>query len=59
MDRIVSLPTYRWAQDQIAKIEQEIITLSEQIVAYEQILADPDRIRNIYRDEVIQLGKQF
>lgn len=59
VDRIVSLPTYRWAQDQIAKIEQEIITLSEQIVAYEQILVDPDRIRNIYRDEVIQLGKQF
>lgn len=59
VDRIVSLPTYRWAQDQIAKIEQEIQDLGEQIVKYEQILNDPDLIRSIYRDEVIQLGKQF
>lgn len=58
VDRIVSLPTYRWAQDQIAKIEQEIQDLGEQIVKYEQILGDPDLIRAIYRDEVLNLLKQ-
>lgn len=59
VDRIVSLPTYRWAQDQIARIEQEIVELSEKIVEYEQILQDEQKIRSIYRSEVAQLLKQI
>lgn len=57
IDRIVSLPTYRWAQDSMSKVEHEINQLSEQIVEYEAILADPKRIRQIYRQEVSQLLK--
>ena len=59
VDRIVSLPTYRWAQDQIARIAQEIVQLSEQIVEYEQILQDDQKKRAIYRSEVAQLLNQF
>lgn len=55
IERIVSLPTYRWAKDAQEKIEGEIAQLSEQIVQYEQILADPVKLRAIYRDELLQL----
>lgn len=57
IERIVSLPTYRWARDAMEKVEGEIKTLSEQIVEYEGILADPVKIRQIYRKEVAQLLK--
>jgi DNA gyrase/topoisomerase IV subunit A len=57
IERIVSLPTYRWAKDAMEKVEGEIQTLSEQIVEYEAILADPVKIRQIYRKEVAQLLK--
>ena len=55
IERIVSLPTYRWAKDAQEKIEGEIAQLSEQIVQYEQILADPVKLRAIYREELLQL----
>jgi DNA gyrase/topoisomerase IV subunit A len=55
IDRIVSLPTYRWAKDAMEKVQGEIEALSEKIVEYEGILADPVKIRKIYRAEVAQL----
>jgi DNA gyrase/topoisomerase IV subunit A len=55
IDRIVSLPTYRWARDAMEKVQGEIEALSEKIVEYEGILADPVKIRQIYRAEVTQL----
>ena len=55
IERIVSLPTYRWAKDAQEKILGEIEQLSEQIVQYEQILADPAKLKAIYRDELRQL----
>lgn len=57
IERIVSLPTYRWAKDAMEKVEGEIQALSEKIVEYEGILADPVKIRQIYRKEVSQLLK--
>jgi DNA gyrase/topoisomerase IV subunit A len=59
VDRIVSLPTYRWAQDQIKQIDEQIVKLSEQIVEYEQILQDDQKMRAIYRSEVAQLLTQL
>ena len=56
IERIVSLPTYRWAKDQIQRVEGEIQELSEKIVEYEGILADPKKIRSIYRQEVQALA---
>jgi DNA gyrase/topoisomerase IV subunit A len=55
IERIVSLPTYRWAKDAIEKIQGEIEELSEKIVEYESILADPKKIRAVYRQEVAAL----
>ena len=57
IERIVSLPTYRWAKDAMEKVEGEIHALSEQIVEYQAILGDPVKIRHIYRKEVAQLLK--
>lgn len=57
IERIVSLPTYRWAKDAIEKVEGEIAELGEKIVEYETILADPKKIRNIYKAEVSALIK--
>jgi DNA gyrase/topoisomerase IV subunit A len=57
IDRLVSFPSYRWAQDSVAKIEEEIVGLGNQIVSLEQILADPARIRSIYKTEVQALLK--
>ena len=57
IDRIVSLPTYRWAKDAMEKVQGEIQELSKQIVEYESILADPKKIRAIYRQEVALLLK--
>lgn len=55
IERIVSLPTYRWAKDAIEKVQGEIEELSEKIVEYESILADPKKIRAVYRQEVASL----
>ena len=57
VDRIVSFPSYRWAQDSIAKIDDEIAALGKQIVDLEQILLDPKQIRQIYKKEVLALRK--
>ena len=56
IERIVSLPTYRWAKDAMEKIQGEINELCEKIVEYEGILADPAKIRAIYRQEVAALA---
>lgn len=57
IDRLVSFPSYRWAQDSVAKIEEEIVRLGNQIVSLEQILSDPAKIRTIYKTEVLNLLK--
>ena len=57
IERIVSLPSYRWARDSLAKVEAEILDLGNRIVEYETILADPQKIRTIYKSEVQALLK--
>jgi DNA gyrase/topoisomerase IV subunit A len=57
IERIVSLPSYRWARDSLAKVEAEILDLGNRIVEYETILADPQKIRAIYKSEVQALLK--
>jgi DNA gyrase/topoisomerase IV subunit A len=57
IERLVSFPSYRWAQDSVSKIEQEIVDLGNQIVALEDILNDPKQIKSIYKQEVQALLK--
>lgn len=56
-DRIASLPSYRWAKDAYSEILKNIVDLGNTIAEYESILADPAKLRAIYRQEVSQLKK--
>jgi DNA gyrase/topoisomerase IV subunit A len=57
LDRIVSLPTFRWAQDAYANVLDNIARLEANIQEYTDILADPARIRAIYSEELEALRK--
>lgn len=57
LDRIVGLPSYRWAQDSVKRVEEEILALESEIKDTEATLADPKKIRSIYRKEVQALLK--
>ena len=57
IDKIVGLPSYRWAMDSIKKVIDEIMVLGEKIVDLEQLLQNPKKIRDIYKKEVQALLK--
>lgn len=56
-DRIVSLPTYRWTADVYAENNTKITDLEDRIKQYEATLNDPKKLKKIYRDELVALGK--
>jgi len=56
-DRIASLASYRWAKDTYSEIIATISQLQSTISEYQTILADPVKIRGIYREEVAALKK--
>jgi DNA gyrase/topoisomerase IV subunit A len=58
MDKVVSLPSFRWARDFEITIKQNIQSLTDRIKDYQDILAKPSRIKSIYRSELIDLKKQ-
>ena len=57
IDKIVGLPSYRWALDSIKKVIDEIMILGQQIVDLEELLKNPKKIRDIYKKEVQALLK--
>jgi DNA gyrase/topoisomerase IV subunit A len=57
VDRIASLPSYRWAKDAHAEILDKIAKLSATIAEHQKILANPVAQRAIYRAEVAALKK--
>ncbi|NJO64142.1 MAG: hypothetical protein HC836_40000 [Richelia sp. RM2_1_2] len=57
LDKIVSLPTYRWAQDYYLVVLEKIKELEENIALYTAVLADESLRRAIYRDELVELRK--
>jgi len=56
-DRLAALPSYRWAKDAYDEVLSRIAELTTTIVEYEAILASPDKMRAIYRQEVVALKK--
>jgi DNA gyrase/topoisomerase IV subunit A len=52
MERVVSLPTYRWTVEFALEIDQKITALRVAIETYEAILGSPDRLRQVYLDEL-------
>jgi len=56
-DRIASLPSYRWAKDAYNEVSNNIAQLTKTIAEYQDILSSPDKMRAIYRQEVMALKK--
>lgn len=57
LDRIVSLPSYRWAIDAYEDVLANIKRLEDNIAEYNRILADENVRREIYRSELVELSK--
>lgn len=58
VDRIVSLPSFRWAKDAYADVLDHIVRLEANLANYKAILADPKKLKSIYRSELVELSKQ-
>jgi DNA gyrase/topoisomerase IV subunit A len=57
IDKIVSLPTYRWALDFLTVAKENIARLQGNIKEYKAILKSPTRLREIYKTELEELKK--
>lgn len=57
VDRIASLASYRWARDSYDEVIKKIAELQKTISDYQNILADPNKMRAIYKQEVLALKK--
>jgi DNA gyrase/topoisomerase IV subunit A len=59
MDRVVSLPTYRWTKDFEAEVETKIAALETSVAEYLAILADPDKLKAVYVEELDEVKKKL
>ena len=57
LDKIASLPTYRWAKDFYAVIKENIARLQANIKEYKATLKSPDALKQIFRNELDDLKK--
>ena len=57
IDRLVSLPSYRWSKDHVKDVQTEITQLQSEIQNLELTLQNPAQIRAIYKQEVLALLK--
>lgn len=54
---IVNFPAYRWTLDHLTEVESEIAATLQEIDHFEDMLANHDKIRAVYREEVLELKK--
>lgn len=57
VDRIASFATYRWTKDALQEVLDKISQLNADIATYKDLLANPQKIRDIYKIEVQKLSK--
>jgi len=57
VEKIVSMPSYRWAIDCLKEIPEKIVELNMMIDIYVGILADENEIKKIYKQELQDLKK--
>jgi DNA gyrase/topoisomerase IV subunit A len=55
LDRVISLPTYRWTKDYEIEVDRRIDDLTEVLIGYDAILASPTMLRDIYLKELDDL----
>lgn len=57
LDRLVSLPTYRWTADVYASNNVAIAEHEAKIAEYDTLLADPKKLKAVYKSELEALAK--
>lgn len=57
IDRIASFPTYRWTKEEYDDVIKKIAELEKNILYYKDLLANPVKIRGIFKSEVKALEK--
>lgn len=57
LDKIVSLPTYRWSKDFEKEIITKISDLKAKIEEYVNILASPEKLKQVYISELEEIKK--
>ena len=57
IDKIVSMPIYKWTKDTMEQTDKKIDELNLSIADYQDILSKDSRIRKIFKDEVLSLKK--
>ena len=55
LDKISSLPSYRWAKDYYQNILDKISEIESNIKNYEELLSDEDKLKQVYKDELKKL----
>lgn len=58
IDRIASLPTYRWTKESFTQCKEKIKELKANKKEYSDLLKKPSDIKEIYKQEVIALRKE-
>lgn len=59
MDRVANLPTYRWTKTFEAEVEAKIASITADIAEYKAVLASPERLKQVYLDELEELKKKL
>ena len=57
LDKIVGLPTYKWAKDFYTEIKENISRLTANIKEYKATLKSPDTLKGIFQSELDELKK--
>lgn len=57
LDRVVSLPTYRWTKEYEAEVLRRIKELDADIKEYEATLKSPDKLKGVFNNELEDLKK--
>lgn len=58
VNQIVSMPSYRWTKENYDKIQEDIKALNGLVKEYTDILADQQKIKDIYKTELLALKKK-
>lgn len=58
VDKIVSMPSYRWTKENYTRVLDEIKSLTDLVVDYTTILNDKQKIKDIYKTELLAMRKK-
>ncbi len=58
IDKIASLPTYRWTKEALVQCKEKIKELKANKKEYSRLLKHPNEIKEIYKQEVLSLKKE-